>query len=311
MIDPDYSSKQGSFKTFPGIQSATLILKASSNWNSEETAELGKFNLIFAGRSEGWCPYSQNQNQYFQVGSSIPFVYEGLKIGGRNIYSHYITSYKLSYSLDGSTWLPYKNSQIFIANSDSVQPVEHLFEPFIARSVRLIPQSWVSFIGGRFEFYISKSIYSNILPNNTLISAVASGCKLTSSSVYTNNCGITQAGYDIENPRYGCSAWCAAVNDFNQWIMVTSVFPVKWKRIGTMGNKKNTAQMIRSYYIMYSVDGSSWLDYKNKQVFIANYDSSTKVEYDLDEFIAVSVRFHPLTWNDHICTRIEAYYSSI
>ena len=78
-----------------------------------------------------------------------------------------------------------------------------------------------------------------------------------------------------------------------------------------MGNKKNTAQMIRSYYIMYSVDGSSWLDYKNKQVFIANYDSSTKVEYDLDEFIAVSVRFHPLTWNDHICTRIEAYYSSI
>ena len=207
MIDPDYSSKQGSFKTFPGIESGALIPKTSNILDGDGTPDLAKYNLIFNGRATGWRPRIQDTNQYFQVGSSIPFVYEGLKMSGRNEFTEWITSYKISYTLDGVTWTAYKNSEIFIGNSDSKEPVNHIFEPFVARAVKIIPQTWSSNMGGRFEFYISKAVYSNALPSNTLISAVASGCKVTASDA-NNYCGVANSGYDFQNPTNGCYVMC-------------------------------------------------------------------------------------------------------
>ena len=307
MIDPDYSSKPGSIKSFPGMQSGALMPKASNIILREETPELARYNCYYNGKANGWAALINNTNQYFQVGSSIPFVYEGLKISGRNDFNHWIASYKISYSLDGVDWISYKNSEIFIANSNSKEPVEQVFEPFVARAVKILPQTWVSCIGGRFEFYISKAIYSNMLPSNTLIPAVASGCKVTSSSEYDHSGGVSNSGFDFQSPTSGFYCWRSALNDLNQWIMVTSIIPVKWKRIGTMGDSGSDPR-ITSYYIMYSVDGSVWQEYKNKKVFIGNTDRTSKVEYDLEETLAISIRIHPLTWNVGIAGKIEAYF---
>ena len=284
-----------------------MVPTVTSQWNQDASADLARFRNVIWGSSIGWCASNQNLNQYFQVGSFIPFVYEGLKMSGRMEFNQWIYSYKLNYSLDGFTWLSYKNSRIFIGNSNSREQVENIFDPFVARSVRIIPQSWKDLIGGSFEFFISKPIYSNILPSNTLIPAVASGCKLTSSSVWSNACTVLAAGYDIQSPKTGCTGWCAGVDNIKEWIMITSAIPVKWKRIGTMG-EGSSDQRINSYYITYSDDGVIWQDYKNKKVFIGNTDRITKVEYDLEEFIAISIRLHPLTWNIHIFTKIEAYF---
>ena len=310
MIDPNYSSKQGTYKTFPGLQSGALMPRASSHYALDESPDLARYwNYFWAGYT-GWCSAVMNTNQYIQIGSSIPFVYEKLIISGRSNLNHWISSFKLEYSLDGSNWLPYKNSQVFVGNTESKEPVELILEPFIARTVRIRPQSWVSYIGGRFEFFVSKAIYDNVLPSNSLISAVASGFKMTSSSVWDNGSGVLKSGLDIQTSTYGVGAWCAAAKDKNQWIMITSVRPVIWKKISTMGDSNND-QWMSSYYITYSDDGIIWTEYKNKQIFTANNDRVTKVEYVLDQFVATMIRIHPVTFYSVICVRLEAYCSEI
>ena len=179
IVNPDYSGDSGSFKPFPGIQSGALILKASSIYGSADYPDFARYNVQIG---QGWCTSLKNADQYFQVGSSIPFIYEGLTISGRLIYNVFITSFRLNYTLDGSTWISYNSAQILNANVDVKQPVKQKLQPFIARAVRLLPVSWVSSICGYFEFYISKPIYNNVLPSGTLISAVASGFKVTVSS---------------------------------------------------------------------------------------------------------------------------------
>ena len=312
MIDPNYASNQGTFILSPGLQSGILIAKSSSAMNQSESPDLARFWTNFNGLYSGWQARLQDSNQYFQVGSSIPFVFEKLIIGGRYDFNQWITSFKITYSLDGSTWVPYQNSEIFEANIDKIQPVELILQPIIARSVRVIPISWNSNIGGRFEFFISKPIMYNVLPTNALISAVSSGFKVTVSSINDNGCGAYRAGYDIQisGSGLGSGNWCSGIKDQNQWIMITSVRKVVWKRIGTMGDSTFN-QRVKSYYLMYSEDGSSWLYYKNAQVFIGNNDNSTKVEYDIEPFEAISLRFHPLTWTTMICMRIEAYCNEI
>ena len=128
------------------------------------------------------------------------------------------------------------------------------------------------------------------------------------SSIYSNAYGSAKAGYDIQvnDLAYGSASWCPAINDLNQWIMISSTRNVAWKRIGTMGDSL-LDQRVTSYYISYSVDGSTWIEYKNKQIFKANNDKRTAVEYDLDAFEALAIRFHPTSWNLKICMRIEAY----
>ena len=58
---------------------------------------------------------------------------------------------------------------------------------------------------------------------------------------------------------------------------------------------------------MYSEDGSSWNYYKNMKIFNASNDQNTLVESELEGFIGVSLRIHPVTWSNTICARLEAY----
>ena len=163
MIDPDYSSSQGTFKTFPGIQSGALIVKTSNIYANDETPDLARYNCIYNGKNYGWCAYIQNTNQYFQVGSSIPFVYERLKMSGRQAINQFISSFSISYTLDGVTWLPYNNDQIFIGNSGSYEPIEIILQPFIARAVKILPKTWVNAIAGKFEFYIFHAFFCKVI----------------------------------------------------------------------------------------------------------------------------------------------------
>ena len=266
----------------------------------------------FATYYSGWVSRYLYLDQYFQVGNSFPVKFERMILSGRTNFSQWISSFKIKYSLDGLNWVNYKNSQIFPGNTNSIDPVELIFEPFIARSVRIYPITWSSSIGGHFEFYISQVSYSLSLTSNNLIRAVASGFKMTSSSVYDNSSGAIKAAYDIKGTanNFGCEAWAAGILDQNQWIMISSPRKVLWRRIGTMGNVYND-QRVNSYYISYTENGFEWTEYKNKLIFQGNKDRFTAVEYDLEPFEAIAIRLHPITWNSWICTRVEAYCSEI
>ena len=88
MIDPNYSSKPGSFKKFPGLESGSLMAKSSSHWDINESPDLGRYWAGFMGYYIGWCSAIQDTNQYYQAGSSIPFIFEGLSISGRDHLNH-------------------------------------------------------------------------------------------------------------------------------------------------------------------------------------------------------------------------------
>ena len=312
LIDVNYASQQGSYKSFPGVQSGALNSKASGYMDLNESPDLGRFWANFGGIYTGWCAKILDTNQYYQVGSSFPMVFQKMVISGRDSINQFITSYSIKYSLDGSNFANYKGSEIFTANVDSTNQVEHIFEPFTARSVRIIPITWTNYIGGRFEFFISQTLYNLSLPTNTSIKAVASGFKITTSSVIDNGCGALRSGYDVQTGGSGgrTASWCAGVLDQNQWFMITSPRNVLWRRVGTIGDY-GSDHYVTSYYITYSVDGSEWVFYNNKQIFQANNDRTTIVENDLNPFFALAIRIHPATWVLRIFMRVEAYCSEI
>ena len=49
----------------------------------------------------------------------------------------------------------------------------------------------------------------------------------------------------------------------------------------------------------------------NKFNFSANVDRNSEVLNILDPFVAVAIRIHPVTWNNLICMRLEAYCSEV
>ena len=83
-----------------------------------------------------------------------------------------------------------------------------------------------------------------------------------------------------------------------------------WKKIGTYGDQKYD-RWTTSYYISYSVDGSTWVDYKDKQIFSGNVNRGSLVEYLFEPFNATSIRIHPQSWYNEICLRMEVYCSEI
>ena len=87
--------------------------------------------------------------------------------------------------------------------------------------------------------------------------------------------------------------------------MATSVRAVRWTKIAMMGENKYDT-WITSFYIMYSVDGSSWIT-----ITTHRYLMIASVENELQGLIGVSIRIYPVTWYGHLCARIEFYCSEI
>lgn len=58
-------------------------------------------------------------------------------IQGRSDFDHKVTSFKLSYTLDGFKWQDYENGKAFSGAIDRTTKVRHNLEPFYALTVRL------------------------------------------------------------------------------------------------------------------------------------------------------------------------------
>ena len=68
-----------------------------------------------------------------------------------------VNIYYITYTIDDSEWIEYKNRKIFQGNYDSYTPVEYDLVAFVARAIRLHPVTWNSFIGMRVEAYCSET----------------------------------------------------------------------------------------------------------------------------------------------------------
>ncbi|KAL5011335.1 hypothetical protein ScPMuIL_009886 [Solemya velum] len=105
-----------------------------------------------------WVPLYSDHHQYIQVDLAVRVQVTGVATRGRPDAPMWVTSYKLSHSVDGTDWFPYGPfttlPQTFEGNWDQLTTRKHLLViPFSARYVRLWPQQWHGEIGLRWELY--------------------------------------------------------------------------------------------------------------------------------------------------------------
>ncbi|CAH1259071.1 MFGE8 [Branchiostoma lanceolatum] len=112
------------------------------------------------GWAGAWCSGSPNANEWLQIdlGSEMPVA--GVITQGRSSLHHssvqHVTSYKLRFSTDGSTWSTYTTNlgqeKVFTGNSDQETEVRNLLDGAITtRYVRFWPQTWQSYVSMRVE----------------------------------------------------------------------------------------------------------------------------------------------------------------
>ena len=104
-----------------------------------------------------WSPASQNSNQYIQVDFETPKIITGIATQGSPAYNHYITKYRMLYSIDCITFNVYTDDTtaeevVFPGNFDRNTVVNNtLYCPLLARCVRLNPTEWINFYALRFD----------------------------------------------------------------------------------------------------------------------------------------------------------------
>ena len=307
MISPGTTT--GSHLTAPGVRSGILKVTASSYFNSSVYPDTSIFDYTVGGVACGWVPASNDPNQYIQYSSPIPYVFEKIITTGRTCYSSYVKQFKVFYSLNGINWTSYKNNHVFNANFDDSTPVENIFEPFVARAIRIFQVSFQGSWGLKAEVYISKQISTNQLAPSSLISGYNTGFNIISSSIFDSNSleqKLLIGGLYNSDP----TTWKAAISDLYQWVIFNSGVLMNYKKIASRGRKEESA-WVSSYYVMYTDDGINWLDYKNKLAINANVDSDGIVENALEGFIAIAIRIHFLTWVGSIAGQFDVYCSEV
>ena len=75
---------------------------ASSSWNRKHGPKRARLNIPREGRLTGaWCARSNNRAQWLLVDITKPARVVGFGVQGRQDYSQWVTSLKISYSKDG------------------------------------------------------------------------------------------------------------------------------------------------------------------------------------------------------------------
>jgi len=133
-------------------------ISASSQWDSNHAAIQGRLNFkAGGGKQGGWSASHNNRDQWLQadLGSSKMVTYFATQ--GRNAYNQWVTSYKVEYSNDGSSFQYYQEQgadKIFTANSDRDTIVYNILSsPITARYIRIHPWTYQNHISMRMEIY--------------------------------------------------------------------------------------------------------------------------------------------------------------
>ncbi|KAG8440664.1 hypothetical protein GDO86_006419 [Hymenochirus boettgeri] len=111
------------------------------------------------GKTNAWTAQENNQAQWLQIDLRIPKKITGIVTQGAKDFGNiqYVEAFKVAFSEDGTTWKIYKDirtktDMIFLGNDDNYSHKKNLFDqPFSARFVRVLPQSWHERITLRME----------------------------------------------------------------------------------------------------------------------------------------------------------------
>ncbi|KAK5575543.1 hypothetical protein RB653_006676 [Dictyostelium firmibasis] len=109
------------------------------------------------------------------------------------------------------------------------------------------------------------------------------------------------------NTQAGAEAWCAAINDANQYIVAGVDTPKTFVAVSIQG-RGDADHWTKSFKVRYTLDGITWTDYRNGGALPGNTDRSTVVTHFFDQPIrARSISICPLTFNNQVALRFELY----
>ncbi|XP_066278744.1 uncharacterized protein [Branchiostoma lanceolatum] len=137
------------------ITASTTHLHCATNKARLHSPEEGQTSQ--GGFAGAWCAnHPLNTNQWLQVDVGAEITVAGVITQGRPVANQFVTSYKLRFSRDGSTWSTYLDKfgreKVLSGNSDQNTEVRHLLDPPVtARYVRFWPQTWHNHLSMRVE----------------------------------------------------------------------------------------------------------------------------------------------------------------
>ena len=307
LFEPQAKAKTSTSK-FPGVQTGFLQLVASSMADTGKHPSRAMYGYNKREGKSCWCAYASDISQFIQVGSVIPLMFYAVWTMGDSDEDNRVTSYRLQYSLDGYEWVYYNNSYVFTGNSDRTTEVVNNLNPFIARSVRLVPVTWTGKICTRIEYTVSKAVFDPLPPrasDEILIAGIETGLNIVWSSLYGPECDDTKAMLEFRSVN--CSGF-RPDSPGNNWFAVTAPRNVWWHKISMQG-RADASEYISSLVISYSNDGFTWTPYLKSRIFRTNYDKWSVSTIELEPFYALTVKITSTSYNYYASFRLEVYYS--
>ena len=85
-------------------------ISASSQYDGNHAAVQARLHYKASRfKHGGWAVLVSNQNQWLQVDLGAEISVKGIATQGRSKYGQWVTAYKLEYSIDGASFLYYKD----------------------------------------------------------------------------------------------------------------------------------------------------------------------------------------------------------
>ena len=311
LYETEVKSKTSTSKIL-GVQSGLLQLISSSMKDTSNHPNRAMYGYTKREGKSCWCSYLANSNQYIQVGSMVPLMFYTVGTKGDPDDNNWITSYRILYSLEGFEWIYYNESVVFTGNSDRNTEVLYNFNPFIARSVKLVPVSWTGSICTRLEFTVSKAVFDPVTPRSSkeiLVPGVLTGLNLVTYSMWDSYCDQSRAYIDFRSNLY-CRGYIPGLFDTNQWVIIAAYDFVWWHRVSLQGRGDGPDdEFISSVSIAYTKDGNVWTPYKGGKDLRACFDRLSVVSIELEQFYAIAIKIFVKSFSKSPSGKFEAYYT--
>ena len=115
---------------------------------------------LTAPEGYGWCARIHEPGQYFEIDAEKLVLWKGITTMGLAKTNQYVTTYRVEFSKDGSTWFHYNKMQPFTANGEpSIQVAQEFDQPILARKLRIVVLTWFGAIAMRLEAYYHEYVH--------------------------------------------------------------------------------------------------------------------------------------------------------
>ncbi|XP_028513073.1 uncharacterized protein LOC110232869 [Exaiptasia diaphana] len=299
-----------------GVENRNIIPDSSFTASTELRSQYGAVKARFTSDS-CWEPNGSNKaDDYLQIDLGKVFVICAVATKGsaRLFALEWTTEYKISSSVDGTTWSWYPDNntvQTFVGNTDGNTAVKNVLNaPVLAKLIRFTPTKWNNYKALRVELY---GIEYDVFSCKSYSVGVASVAKIPNNKISSSSNYNTSTpphngrlGYNIGSP------WCSARSDSFPYLQINLSTPYVICGVATQGDHMSSNQWVQTYYIQTSIDGRSFFDLKQNNIvkeFSGNIDPNTIFQNVLYEgTVGQYVRIRPKShYGSTSCMRTELY----